>query len=132
MISLKYIRENKDIIKKTLKAKKVDFDLKKLLNNDIRWRLLVKECDDLKSLRNDVSREIAKLKSNKVDCDDKIKSMQDVSSKIKDFDDQITLLLDVILNETFGRDNMNLRIIELMATCSVLGFFRNFLRAGVL
>ena len=98
MISLKYIRENKDIIKETLKAKKVDFDLRKLLDNDIKWRLLVKECDDLKSLRNDVSKEIAKLKSRKINCDDKIESMKDVSSKIKNLDNQIILLLDDINN----------------------------------
>ena len=66
MISLKYIRENKDKIKKTLKLKNVDFNLDKLFDNDAKWRLLVKECDDLKSIRNNVSKDIAKLKSKKI------------------------------------------------------------------
>ena len=83
MISLKYIRENKDFIKKTLEQKRVDFDLGKLIKADAEWRSLVKECDDLKSTRNDVSKEIAKLKASKTDCNDKINSMKEVSVKIK-------------------------------------------------
>ena len=96
MISLKYIRENKDIIKETLKAKKVDFDLDKLIETDVEWRSLVKECDDLKSTRNDVSKEIAKLKAAKTDCDDKINSMKEVSVEIKSLDSRISLLLEDI------------------------------------
>ena len=47
MIPLKYIRENKDIILKTLEAKKVDFNLNKLLEDDKKWRLLLKDVEDL-------------------------------------------------------------------------------------
>ena len=86
MIPLKYIRENKEIVKKSLSAKRVDFNLDILLENDSKWRNLLKSCEDLKSTRNSVSKEIAKLKSQGADCDDKILYMKEVSNKIKESD----------------------------------------------
>ena len=86
MIPLKYIRENREIIEKSLSAKRVDFNLDVLLQNDSKWRNLLKSCEDLKSIRNSVSKEIAKLKSQGGDCDDKILYMKEVSNKIKESD----------------------------------------------
>ena len=96
MIPLKYIRENPDEIKGLLKAKKVDFNINELLNKDIRWRELVLKCDKLKETRNKVSKQISKLKSEKKDATDMIKSMRETSAKIKDIDSQIdSLLIDI-------------------------------------
>ena len=92
MIPLKYIRENESKIRDTLSAKKVDFDLDELLRNDKEWRELLKDCEDLKSIRNSVSKEIAQLKSKGEKCEDKIIHMKEVSDKIKDSDAAITLL----------------------------------------
>ena len=92
MIPLKYIRENKKIIKDTLKAKKVKFDLDKLLQNDEKWREFLKKCEDLKSIRNSVSKEIAQLKSQGKDCEGKISYMKEVSEKIKESDKGIDSL----------------------------------------
>tara|TARA_Y100001970_G_C14194585_1_gene837312 strand:+ start:39 stop:1304 length:1266 start_codon:yes stop_codon:yes gene_type:complete len=96
MIPLKYIRENKDIILKTLEAKKVDFNLNKLLEDDKKWRLLLKDVEDLKSIRNTVSKEIAQLKSKGLKCDDKIKYMRKVSEQIKQSDKEIDSLKETI------------------------------------
>ena len=92
MIPLKYIRENESKIRDTLSAKKVDFDLDELLRNDKEWRELLKACEDLKSIRNSVSKEIAQLKSKGEKCEDKIIHMKEVSDKIKDSDAAIALL----------------------------------------
>ena len=92
MIPLKYIRENESKIRDTLSAKKVDFDLDELLRNDKEWRELLKDCEDLKSIRNSVSKEIAQLKSKGEKCEDKIIHMKEVSDKIKDSDAAIALL----------------------------------------
>ena len=92
MIPLKYIRENESKIRGTLSAKKVDFDLDELLRNDKEWRELLKNCEDLKSIRNSVSKEIAQLKSKGEKCEDKIIHMKEVSDKIKDSDAAIALL----------------------------------------
>ena len=96
MIPLKYIRENKDIILKTLEAKKVDFNLNKLLEDDKKWRLLLKDVEDLKSIRNTVSKEIAQLKSKGLKCHDKIKYMRKVSEQIKQSDKEIDSLKETI------------------------------------
>ena len=92
MIPLKYIRENKKNIQDTLKAKRVDFNLDNLLENDEKWRELLKSCEDLKSVRNSVSKEIAQLKSQGKDCEDKIFYMKEVSEKIKESDKKIDSL----------------------------------------
>ena len=42
------------------------------------------------------------------------------------------LLFDIILKATSGRDSIKRRIMELIRACSVSGFFKNFLLAGVL
>ena len=99
MIPLKYIRENREIIEKSLSAKRVDFNLDVLLQNDSKWRNLLKSCEDLKSIRNSVSKEIAKLKSQGVDCDDKILYMKEVSNKIKESDKELGELEQKINND---------------------------------
>ena len=92
MIPLKYIRENQDIIIKTLKSKNVDFDLKELIEDDKKWRELLKDSEELKSIRNSVSKEIAQLKSKGKDSEDKILYMRKVSEKIKQSDKDIDLI----------------------------------------
>ena len=99
MIPLKYIRENREIIEKSLSAKRVDFNLDILLQNDSKWRNLLKSCEDLKSTRNSVSKEIAKLKSQGVDCGDKILYMKEVSNKIKESDKELGELEQKINND---------------------------------
>ena len=99
MIPLKYIRENREVIEKSLSAKRVDFNLDVLLQNDSKWRNLLKSCEDLKSIRNSVSKEIAKLKSQGVDCDDKILYMKEVSNKIKESDKELGELEQKINND---------------------------------
>ena len=99
MIPLKYIRENREIIEKSLSAKRVDFNLDVLLQKDSKWRNLLKSCEDLKSIRNSVSKEIAKLKSQGVDCDDKILYMKEVSNKIKESDKELGELEQKINND---------------------------------
>ena len=99
MIPLKYIRENREIVEKSLSAKRVDFDLDVLLENDSKWRILLKNCEDLKSTRNSVSKKIAKLKSQGADCDDKILYMKEVSSKIKESDRELSDLEKRINND---------------------------------
>ena len=96
MISLKYIRENQENVQKTLKAKKVDFDLEKLLESDIEWRKALNQVEDLKSLRNTVSKKIAKLKTENIDCKEKIEHMREVSEQIKILDEKIDLIKENI------------------------------------
>ena len=99
MIPLKYIRENKKIVESALKAKNVKFDLNKLLSDDEEWRRLIKESEELKSIRNKVSKEIAQSKSKGESSQDKINSMREISDKIKNIDKDVDQLESSIQND---------------------------------
>ena len=96
MISLKYIRENPLEIQKNLEFKSIKFDLPDLIDKDKKWREKISKCEKLKSIRNSVSKDISKLKSNKLDAENQIKEMKIISSKIKNLDKEIDLLKDYI------------------------------------
>tara|TARA_Y100001968_G_scaffold323310_1_gene360781 strand:+ start:112 stop:1377 length:1266 start_codon:yes stop_codon:yes gene_type:complete len=89
MISLQFIRDNHDLIKEALISKKVDLDLNKILNLDIKRRELIKEADALKAKRNRVSQQISEKKKNNQSAEDEIISMRVVSDSIKTLDDRL-------------------------------------------
>jgi len=62
------------------------------LELDEKRRKVIQEVESLKNIRNVVSKEIAELKKNKQDADDKIASMKDVSDKIKLLDEELRLI----------------------------------------
>jgi seryl-tRNA synthetase len=65
MISLQLIRDNPDLVKKNLEKRKDEEKLRwvdKVLELDAQWKKLKKEVDDLRHERNELSREIGKLK----------------------------------------------------------------------
>ncbi|NLI60778.1 MAG: serine--tRNA ligase [Clostridiales bacterium] len=89
MLDPKYIRENLDIVKEALKKRKEDIDLDKFIVLDQKRREYIAQAEQLKSRRNTVSQDIAKLKREKQDADHLIKEMQEVSKTIKDYDDRL-------------------------------------------
>ena len=93
MISLQFIRDNHDLIKEALISKKVDLDLNKILNLDIKRRELIKEADALKAKRNRVSQQISEKKKNNQSAEDEIISMRVVSDSIKTLDDRLKEIL---------------------------------------
>ena len=85
MISLKNIRENKEVISKQLKSKNFEIEkIDELLELDKQWREGVVQVEKLKELRNSASKKISTYKKERKPADDIIKEMQDVSSKIKE------------------------------------------------
>jgi len=92
MLDIKKLRENPELFRKGLKAKKAEAKLDEILANDEKRRNLVTEANDLKAVRNKVSKEIGDLKKNKEDASGKIQEMQEVGKKIKAMDNQITEL----------------------------------------
>ena len=56
---------------------------------DQKRREYIAQAEQLKSRRNTVSQDIAKLKREKQDADHLIKEMQEVSKTIKDYDDRL-------------------------------------------
>ncbi|RPI15297.1 MAG: serine--tRNA ligase [Ignavibacteriae bacterium] len=93
MLDLKLIRENPSIIKEKLStrgdgAAYVD----KILQLDIERRECIGKAEGLKSLRNTVSAEIAKMKKAGEDASGKIAEMKKVSDDIKSLDEKLSVI----------------------------------------
>lgn len=89
MLSLKFIRENIDKVKLSLKHKNVDFDLEALLLQDDKRRNLIQEVEQLKSERNIATKAIANVKKRNEDASNAIEKMRAVSEKIKFLDQDL-------------------------------------------
>ncbi|MFP4548084.1 MAG: serine--tRNA ligase [Fidelibacterota bacterium] len=98
MLDIKKLRETPEVFRKGLQAKKAGAKLDEILANDEKRRNLITEVNDLKAVRNKVSKEIGDLKRNKEDASGKIQEMQTVSKNIKAMDNQITELEEQLNN----------------------------------
>lgn len=83
MLDIKYIRENKDLVKKAAKDKLIKVDIDRLLVLDTDMRDYTQRLDLLKSQRNDFSSMIAGLSQD---------ARQNLIDKVKTIKDQITKL----------------------------------------
>ena len=89
MHSIKFIRENKALIQKTLAKKKSDVDLDNLLDIDFKRRALIQEVETLKADRNSINHKISLKKKEKENCDNLINDMKNLSVKIKALDNDL-------------------------------------------
>jgi seryl-tRNA synthetase len=90
MLDIKLIRETPDLIKRKLEARNMSGDsVDNILQLDIKRREIIGEVEKLKNLRNTVSQEIAKMKKEGVNADEKIADMKKVSDDIKSLDDRL-------------------------------------------
>ncbi|MEO8512591.1 MAG: serine--tRNA ligase [Ignavibacteria bacterium] len=90
MLDLKLIRENPELVKQKLQARNMATGMvDNILELDIKRREYISEVEKLKSLRNRVSQEIAKMKKDGANADDKIADMKKVSDDVKAIDDKL-------------------------------------------
>lgn len=93
MLDIKLVRENPDIVKKALAARRVDppidFKVDEVVELDKKRRAILVEAEELRAKRNKVNDEISALKKAGKPADDAMKGMKEVSQKIKDFDEQL-------------------------------------------
>ncbi|EKI3480448.1 serine--tRNA ligase [Listeria monocytogenes] len=101
MLDVKLLRNNFDEVKQKLQNRGKDLgEFEKFGELDKRRRTLIVETEALKSQRNEVSQEIAKLKREKQDADAKIEEMRVVGDRIKTLDIELREIdekLDMIL-----------------------------------
>lgn len=90
MHSIKFIRENKEIISNCIRHKKSDINIDDILDLDLKRRTLIQEVENLKAERNIVNNNISNKKKNNEDCSDLIDSMKSISVKIKALDNDLT------------------------------------------
>ncbi len=82
MLDLKFIRDNLEIVKAGLKAKRVEISLTPLMELDQKRRDLTVKIDDLRSQQNKANDEIAGLLRNKKDAKEKIAAMKTISIQV--------------------------------------------------
>lgn len=86
MLDLKFVRNNPDIVRATLKNKGVDVDLDRLLALDVERRQILVEVEALKAKRNDVSKQVGILKKQGQDANSVIAEMGGIGDRIRDLD----------------------------------------------
>ncbi len=83
MLDLKFVRENIDKVKEAVKNKNEKVNIAEFISQDKKHRKLKEELDDLRHIRNKVSKEIAASKQLGKQEPGKIKQMREVSKNIK-------------------------------------------------
>ncbi len=89
MLDVKFVRQNPDIVRRSLQNRRTEADLDRFLKLDEERRNLLFEVEKLKNLRNSESEEIARKKKAKEPTDELIARMKEVSQQIKEMDEKI-------------------------------------------
>lgn len=105
MLDLKFIRDNKDIVKDSIKSRNLKLDIDELLKLDEEHRKILVEVEELRSQRNKANDEVAaaiKAKKNPKDIIDKMKPVSqkiaDFEAKVEDLSKKIAKILYIIPN----------------------------------
>ncbi|MFZ5907978.1 MAG: serine--tRNA ligase [Nitrospirota bacterium] len=92
MLDARFVRENIDLIKKSLDDRHHTTPLDEFLQLEEQRLAFRKESDELRNRRNVVSEEIGRLKTQRKDATPQIEAMRVVSDQIRDLDDRIRSL----------------------------------------
>src|ERR1017187_842839 len=107
MLDIKLIRENPEVVRAAIIAKRSDNVVDQVLDLDRQRRAIIQEVESLKNRRNIVTEEISKLKRAKEPADLKIAEMKSVGDEINSLDEglreietSLGLMMDSIPNIT--------------------------------
>ncbi|MBU3958827.1 MAG: serine--tRNA ligase [Candidatus Omnitrophica bacterium] len=89
MLDIRFIRENLDLVKKSIKDRGLRLDLDNLIKIDSARRKVLKETEDLKAEKNKANSEITALLQAKKDTKKKIASMKVIADKIDKLEDKL-------------------------------------------
>ncbi len=105
MLELKFIREHAELVRASLINRGMELNLDRLLSLDEKRRALQTEADDLRSIRNRVSKEIGEMVRKGIDVTDKREEMKRVGEniailekKIKSTEEELDFLLARVPN----------------------------------
>lgn len=88
MLDIKLLRQNREFIEKKLKTKEPSIDLDPILELDQQVRALIAESEELKSLRNQKSKEVGELKKLHQSAEELMKEVKEIGDKISMLDQQ--------------------------------------------
>ncbi|OGX16327.1 MAG: serine--tRNA ligase [Omnitrophica WOR_2 bacterium RBG_13_41_10] len=91
MLDIKFIRENPDLVKQSLKNRNLKIDLDALIKLDDYRRKILLELEDLRAKQNKANDEINALLKAKKDTKDKISSMKEISEKTKKLESELKI-----------------------------------------
>ncbi|MBU0895542.1 MAG: serine--tRNA ligase, partial [Candidatus Omnitrophica bacterium] len=89
MLDIKFIRENRDLVKESIKNKGQNIDIDELLAIDENYRKILVEVEALKAERNKANNEISTLMKEKKNPKVIIEKMKAVSQKIAELDSKV-------------------------------------------
>ena len=92
MLDIKTIRSTPEEIKRKLASRGGEFRIDDVLKLDEERRNIIFEVEELKSKKNKVSEEVAKLKKAKQDAEAMVLEMREVSERIKEMDERVRVL----------------------------------------
>ena len=99
MLDIKYIRENPDKVKENLKKKFQEHkssSVDEVIKLDEEYRALIKEANNLKHKRNQITEEIKVKKANNQDITELLQQAKEYPNKIKEMDERLKKLkLDI-------------------------------------
>ncbi|HOJ37161.1 MAG TPA: serine--tRNA ligase [Ignavibacteriales bacterium] len=103
MLDIKFIRQNPDIVKNAVRSKNQEDKIDELLELDKKRREILTKSEELKSLQNKVSKEIAQYKKENKDATEVLNKMKSVAEEIKTLDSKLSEIeskIDEILRFT--------------------------------
>ncbi len=89
MLDIKFVRENLDTVKDTLKKRGVDLSFDSFLGSEKKRREILLEVEELRGRRNVVSKEVGALKKAGQDASEQMAEMKGVGEKIKTLDEEL-------------------------------------------
>jgi seryl-tRNA synthetase len=89
MIDPKILREKREVIFEGLKKRGTEINMEKLFSADEKRRTLIQESEKMKSERNELSNEIARLKKSGTDAGDKISHLRDLGKAIEGLEQEL-------------------------------------------
>jgi seryl-tRNA synthetase len=92
MIDPKIIRERTELVNESLRNRGATFDMETLLVIDGRRRALIQESEKMKSEKNELSNEIARLKKSGADADVKIEHLRALGRNIEDLERELKIV----------------------------------------
>ncbi len=92
MLDLKFIRENKELVKRGIASKNFDDNVDEIIEVDEQRRLLIGEGEALKAKKNDVSAKVGQMKKAGEDASAIIEEMNSVKIRIQQIDDELKLV----------------------------------------
>ncbi len=95
MLDMKFIRENEDTVRRSLRARRMDMEITPLLELDKRKREIVTEVEQKRALRNRESKEVARMKrgeANAAALEGKIEALSSLSGDIKALEEELSIV----------------------------------------